>query len=189
MPSRSRQRSTRSDSPKRARKLKPNADASAARLIESLVIALGGQSGKKPSRSVGPKNENPIVIIQPSKEGVVVYCPNKEAACDNLRRLSNHPPQQIEICEQMHSRISQAILEGSRDNLPALKQFKRGLKPMIRNLLKDEPEKSYRKKVRNGREYWYEVWWDPVKQKKRDKYIPLKDVPLHLLAENNTGTS
>ena len=188
MPSRSRQRSARGVSRRRAPKPQPEADASAALLIESLVIALGGRRGKKPSRRTGATDENPIVIIQPSKEGVVVYCPNKEAACDNLKRLSTHAPQ-IEICDQMHSRISQAILEGSSNNLTALKQLKRGLKHTIKNLLKDEPEKSYQKKVRNGREYWYEVWWDPVEQKKRDKYIPLKDVPAHVLAENNSSTS
>ena len=65
------------------------------------------------------------------------------------------------------------FLENS-DDLDSLKQLKKTLTGRIKALLEGVPEKSYKKKVRNHREYWYEVYWDPVKKKKVDKYIGTK---------------
>lgn len=75
------------------------------------------------------------------------------------------------------------FLKESND-LQALKKLKKVLTSRIRTLLGNEPEKSYKKKVRNGREYWYEVWWDPIKKKKVDHYIGTK--PPDIVIETNT---
>jgi hypothetical protein len=66
-----------------------------------------------------------------------------------------------------------AFLETSSD-LDSLKQLKKTLLSRIKTVLEGEPEKSYKKKVKKGNEYWYEVYWDPVKKKKIDKYIGKK---------------
>jgi hypothetical protein len=66
-----------------------------------------------------------------------------------------------------------AFLENS-DDLDSLKELKKTLTGRIKALLQGEPVKSYKKKVRNRREYWYEVYWDPVKKKKVDNYIGTK---------------
>ena len=148
------------------------ASGNSAALIESLVTALeSSRDRNSASKRSDANGQNAILIIQPSERGIVLYCPNKEAACANLKRLSTTDHQEIEVCEQIHERISQVVFDNSDTNLVGLKQLKRSVKDKIKTLLKDEPEKSYTKKVRNGREYWYEVWWDPEEKKKKDRYI------------------
>ncbi len=66
-----------------------------------------------------------------------------------------------------------AYLANSTD-LVSLKLLKKTLTTRIKILLGGEPEKSYKKKVRNGREYYYEIFWDPVKKKKVDRYVGTK---------------
>jgi hypothetical protein len=152
-------------------------------LIDSLVTALGGgeNGGKKPHKGAASKNQNIIVLIQPRTREIVLYCPDKESACANLKELSTHGGQRIKVCEQMQEHLPQMILENSTTDPDKLKQMKRNMKATIKNLMGEDAGKSYKKKVRNGREYWYEVWWDPKEKKKKDKYIPKRLVPSFLL--------
>ena len=159
----------KNDRSKRANLRMRNGDAE---LIRSLVTALekskNGKTGTDHSES---GDQDSIVIIQPSRQGIVLYCPNKEVACANLKKLSIGGPKHIEVCEQIHERVSQAVVKNSRDDPEGLRKLKETLRKRIKTVIGDEPEKSYKKKLRNGREYWYEVWWDPITKKKKDKYI------------------
>ena len=66
-----------------------------------------------------------------------------------------------------------AYLENNED-LDLLKELKKTLTGRIKTLLGDKPERSYKKKVRNGREYWYAIYWDPINKRKVDEYIGTK---------------
>lgn len=169
-----------------ASKNKPAANGHNAALIDSLVTLLGGNVKKK-GASGGPKpGGHDIIVIHPSEQGIVLYCSDKEAACANLKRLSTNGDQRVEVCEQIHGRISNAILENSDGDLEGLKHLKKTLRSKIKTLLGDEPEKSYKKKVRNGREYWYEIWWDPIEKKKKDRYYGTK--PPNFLSQPENGS-
>lgn len=51
-----------------------------------------------------------------------------------------------------------------------LKMVKKGLNEQLKAVLAGGPQKSYQVKVRNGRKYVYQVWWDPATKKKVMKY-------------------
>jgi hypothetical protein len=153
------------------------------------------EEGRVPGKEIVGANGKPSAGVAALLQHILNYLPkfDAEAMIELQATLERELTSALESkgvcrCRQPGLGLSESrgfdfqqlkkYLENSTE-LSELNDIKKAVSYRIKLLTKG---KTYRRRIINGREYWYEVYWDATEQKKKDKYIgtvPPPDLTQH----------